>query len=1075
MKQKHILSIFLVALSAVFACERVDESQLEGGDSAAEKVQMTFKAVIDGEETETKTVLGGALGDDLRKVLWQPGDKIGVSAETVSSWGNELSDVSEFTANITSNAESSEFKGGVELGARYKAFYPYQVETLRDSANIFIFNLPAEQKYVNGSFDPNAAPMVASARAGETFRFRNLCGVLALQVKGEGAVKSITFKTVTDPGNVVLVAGDYEVNPFFEDAPVISYHGKGSKSVTLSCDIPVELDPEQATPFYIVLPPAVYDSFTVLITLEDGCIMMKEGKNPLTVKRADVVAAGALTYVETLPIDLSEHGTANSYIVSDAGLYSFDAGVIGNGTYGIIADAGFHTSYPAISPAKAEILWQDRHGVIDALPYDATKKRISFIYNGIEGNALVAAKDENGNILWSWHIWATDTPADHLYKNPVGEFTAMDRNLGAIRNDRGEGEEWKDARGLVYQWGRKDPFALDNYISGRYEIQRDYKKVDIADAIANPTVFKGTDYDNWEQNDNDYLWTVSQKTIYDPCPVGYKVPTADIWDGFILDGSDESYNNESNYNIYGSFNCGRDFYYNDSDYAYYPTVIDINLSGMWDSYDNDESLLWSAEDDDDYDHANHFRARYYSIYDSDVLLRKKMPKTYALGIRCMKDENHIDISYPKVNITEIADVTTNAATIHASIEAADLESVTERGIIWGTSKGLTLENGTEVPESGDLQDYTVSLSGLTSATRYYARAYATNERGTGYSAEKVFYTLPDGNAVDLSNKGTANCYIVPPVYGEYSFDASVMGNSKDPVGQIASAEVLWESRNNSAELSAGAVIASVELKGNRVHFQLPTEAKSGNAVIAVKDALGTILWSWHIWVVDFDPVATQQTLYSGAVIMDRNLGATGVVPGSIESFGFYYQWGRKDPFVIPGYMTTTPADAISYEYVDWSNDNIEWTVSHPTVVYDDAQWNDVEDLWDSSKTKYDPCPVGWKVADRHSSDAWSNVYRADNCQEGYFQLSEKSGTPTVYMPAAGRTDGVNCNVDYRFGGYIWTSGWHENLYFWVWNSEVNHEGYYSVDNLMSVRCMKDMSGQTGTGNDYVVDDEYVWE
>ena len=1069
MKQKNILFIFLVTLSAVFACERVDESQLEGNGSTVEKVEMTFSAVIE-KEADTKTVLGGSLGDELRKVLWQPGDEIGVSAMKEDTyWDDYQSVVSKFVTDLSSNSESSEFTGSAELSPSYKAFYPYQAETLRDSSNNFIFRLPFEQKYVMNSFDPKAAPMVASAGSGERFTFRNLCGVLAIQLKGEEAVKSVVFKGNGAEGTPVMVAGDFEVNPYAEGTPEIKYHGQGHTSVTLTCEEPVQLDPDTPSAFYIVLPPATYSSFMVMVTTQDGTVMMKEGKNPLTVKRADVVAAGALTYVETLPIDLSEHGTANSYIVPDAGLYSFDAGVIGNGSYGIIADAGFHTSDPAISPAKAEILWQDRAGVIDALAYDATQKKISFISTGVEGNALVAAKDENGNILWSWHVWATDAPADHLYKNTVGEFTVMDRNLGAIRNDRGEGEEWKDARGLAYQWGRKDPFAPYNYSSGRYEIQSDYSKTDIADAVANPTIFKGTDCGNWEQNDNDYLWTVSQKTIYDPCPVGYKVPTADIWDGFILDGRDDVWNDWSNYNIYGSFDHGWDFYYNDSEYTYYPSSSWIAGHGGYYSDVIDYTFLWSAEESYEDNRAYHFESGCSG--DTWIYIRHTGEKSLAIEVRCMKDENHVDIAYPTVSITDVADVTANTATIHASIEAADLESVTERGIIWGTAKDLTLENGTVVPESGSLSDYTVSLSGLASASRYYVRAYATNERGTGYSAEMVFYTLPDGNAVDLSKKGTANCYIVPPVYGEYSFDASVMGSSKDPVGQIASVEVLWESRNNSTAINTGSVIASVELKDSRVHFQLPAEARSGNAVIAVKDALGTILWSWHIWVVDFDPVATQQTLYSGAVIMDRNLGATGVVPGSIESFGFYYQWGRKDPFVIPGYMMTAPADAISYEYVDWSNDNIEWTVSHPTVVYDDAQWNDVEDLWDSSKTKYDPCPVGWRVSE---PKAWDGVYRADNSQNGYFQLSEKSGTPTVYIPAAGYTYGYDGVVDFNSLGNIWLSERNRTAWFWVWNSD-GGTNWCDVDHLMSVRCMKDMSGQSGSGNDYVVDDEYVWE
>ena len=108
MKNKYIL-IFFAVLSVVFSCVKVDESKLEGDNSTVEKVEMTFKAVIE-KEVDTKTILDGNLGDNLRKVLWQPGDAIGVTPITFGdSWNTQYAEVSKFTSTLSSESEIAEF------------------------------------------------------------------------------------------------------------------------------------------------------------------------------------------------------------------------------------------------------------------------------------------------------------------------------------------------------------------------------------------------------------------------------------------------------------------------------------------------------------------------------------------------------------------------------------------------------------------------------------------------------------------------------------------------------------------------------------------------------------------------------------------------------------------------------------------------------------------------------------------------------------------------------------------------------------------------------------------------------
>ena len=145
--------------------------------------------------------------------------------------------------------------------------------------------------------------------------------------------------------------------------------------------------------------------------------------------------------------DLSENGSANCYIVSSAGEYTFKA-VKGISTDSVgqidsvyVLWETYGTDY---APRKKDLIsevWLDGNSI-------TFKTAESFR----KGNALIAAANSEGTIVWSWHIWMTDKPEDHVYNNEAGIM--MDRNLGAISATKGD----VGALGLLYQWGRKDPF-----------------------------------------------------------------------------------------------------------------------------------------------------------------------------------------------------------------------------------------------------------------------------------------------------------------------------------------------------------------------------------------------------------------------------------------------------------------------------------------------------------------------------------------------------------------------------------------------------------------------------------------
>jgi len=249
--------------------------------------------------------------------------------------------------------------------------------------------------------------------------------------------------------------------------------------------------------------------------------------------------------------------------------------------------------------------------------------------------------------------------------------------------------------------------------------------------------------------------------------------------------------------------------------------------------------------------------------------------------------------------------------------------------------------------------------------------------------------IPTASATNLSADGSANCYLITAP-GTYKFP-SVKGNSTEATANIFDAVLLWETCNGSDAVTANSVIAQLDFEDNWVYFKTPETLKPGNALIAVKNATGKILWSWHIWI----PATTIQSdtygiASAGLKMMDRNLGALVVAgSGDIRANGLLYQWGRKDPFIGIGAhgSSTTAAYAGSGKTVSTTQLSIAESIANPTQFgiatgspgnYD---WTSEQSktLWGETKTIYDPCPPGWRVPDYRECVVFNtNVHTLDD-------------------------------------------------------------------------------------------------
>lgn len=338
-------------------------------------------------------------------------------------------------------------------------------------------------------------------------------------------------------------------------------------------------------------------------------------------------------------LSLSSNGksaTANCYIVSEAGAYKFQI-VKGN------------SSESVGSVEKAEVLWEsfgtDETPSVGDLVRNASYKDgyITFETDSTfrEGNAVIAAKDASGKILWSWHIWLTDQPQGQPYYNNAG--TMMDRNLGATSATPGD----VGALGLLYQWGRKDPFLGSSSISSETvakstiswpsPVSTNSSRGTVSYVTANPTTFVtagfSLDYDWHYSFRYNTFWTTSDKakSIFDPCPAGWRVPDGGddgVWSKAL--GSSEYFTDESLYkssnegiNFSSKFGSASTIWYPDSGYRYNG---DGDLFGV-----GDGGHCWSASPDGD-DAYCLFFSRHGDVFPSNYDGRVR-----GLSVRCLQE------------------------------------------------------------------------------------------------------------------------------------------------------------------------------------------------------------------------------------------------------------------------------------------------------------------------------------------------------------------------------------------------------------------------------------------------------
>ncbi len=619
------LSAALVLLAA--GCQK---EQFGKNDNTQNLQGKTYTAIMEQPVDRTKSVV-----TDEGVFSWENGDPISVLAKSEVTSLYELNFIS---LDVSATGEKGSFSLSSEYSNPTYATYPNII--VAGSNDGTLTGVGLSKNYENYTGSTNAAMYAKFSEAGtetdtEELVFKHLAGVLKLSFKNVpvGTTKMVFTapnNKITDFFDIDKSGSDWEIKT--------AAAAEDNSDNSIIYNFTATTAENNTKTFYVPLPTGTYTGFTVqLFEGETEVYRKSTTQASYKLERRDLAILPELDCAAApAAIDLSANGTANSYIVSESGTYSFKA-VQGN------------SSTPVGEVAAVDVLWEsdgtatapEVGDLIHTPAYNSGTNTITFKTAATykEGNALIAAKDASDKVLWSWHIWLTDTPEDQKYNDQTPDDSdnsyMMDRNLGAISADPTGGVT--PTIGLLYQWGRKDPFlAWDGENGTAMAKSTGTWKMDVVRSTAGannatisayateyPTHFikGGSSGGDWLSSTDNSRWGAT-KTINDPCPPGYKVPNDGANTGGVWYDTYSGWDGEPGMcvyttlatNLYDSNSKSVNFkglFTGESENCFYPVAGYLNGTEGKLEYVGENCHCWSTST---YDKASHYFYFFSEIY-----------------------------------------------------------------------------------------------------------------------------------------------------------------------------------------------------------------------------------------------------------------------------------------------------------------------------------------------------------------------------------------------------------------------------------------------------------------------------
>ena len=339
------------------------------------------------------------------------------------------------------------------------------------------------------------------------------------------------------------------------------------------------------------------------------------------------------------------------------------------------------------------------------------------------------------------------------------------------------------------------------------------------------------------------------------------------------------------------------------------------------------------------------------------------------------------INLPTVSTKTPSNISYTSATVDGYVSNDGGANVTERGIVYSTSKGPTTSNS-KVKNGSGTGSFSCNLSNLQDGVTYYVRAYATNLKGTAYGEEKSF-TTKTINLPTVSTKTPSNI----------SYTSATIGGSV--------------SNDGGANVTERGIVYSTSKEPTTSNNKVKDGSGTGNFSCNLSNLQDGVTYYARAYAINSKGVAYgEEVSFTTRILTGSENSYTWVDLGlsvkwatcnvganKPEEYGDYFAWGETEPKSTDGMSTYKWCNYTTYyTLTKYCTNRSYGTVDNKTIL--EAADDAARANWGGS----------WRMPTKAEQDELRNnctwTWTTQNGVNGY-KVTSKSNGKSIFLPAAG--------------------------------------------------------------------------